>query len=228
VVYTRELGDTSLTFIVSGMLWRNSMIMQDEETGTLWSHVTGEALEGPLVGRKLRVVPSVQTSWERWHTAHPRSEVLAKESPIEGSPYASYFADPDRAGIFPVRFLEGVLPAKEMVVGVAKGTDAVAIAWKKLAAEELVEVELGGEPVIVKVAADGGAVAFVARWQGRELDFQRTEQGWKDTATGSTWDLDRGECRAGELAGAHLPRIPARDAFWFAWSVFYPHTELVK
>ena len=71
MVYARSLGDTTLTLIVSGKLWRNSLIMMDEETKSLWSHVSGEALSGPLAGRRLESIPSVQTTWKEWVAAHP-------------------------------------------------------------------------------------------------------------------------------------------------------------
>ncbi len=71
MVYAREIDDTQLTLIVSGKLWRNSMIMQDEQTGSLWSHVTGVCLEGEYQGKTLEQVPSVQTTWAEWQAAHP-------------------------------------------------------------------------------------------------------------------------------------------------------------
>jgi len=46
VIYARRVGDRTLTFIVSGKLWRDSLIMMDRETRTLWSHVAGEAIHG--------------------------------------------------------------------------------------------------------------------------------------------------------------------------------------
>ena len=51
MVYARSFGKQTITLLVSGKLWRNSLIMQDEETGTLWSHVSGEGLDGPHKGR---------------------------------------------------------------------------------------------------------------------------------------------------------------------------------
>ena len=53
MVYARTLGSQSYTFQVSGMLWRNSLIMRDRETGSLWSHVTGEGLSGPAKSKRL-------------------------------------------------------------------------------------------------------------------------------------------------------------------------------
>ena len=55
------MNGKELTFMVSGMLWRDSLVMQDRETETLWSHVTGEAIRGPL---KLRIL-----AWCVWLTS---------------------------------------------------------------------------------------------------------------------------------------------------------------
>ena len=45
-MYARDLDGKTLTLGVSGKLIRNSLVMFDRETDTLWSHLTGEALEG--------------------------------------------------------------------------------------------------------------------------------------------------------------------------------------
>ena len=47
-----------------------------------------------------------------------------------------------------------------------------------------------------------------------------------DSETGSAWSLD-GQARSGPLAGARMEAIPeAYVAFWFAWAIFHPDTEL--
>ena len=62
MVYVREIDGEPVTFVISGKLWRNSMTMIDEESGSLWSHITGEALDGPLAGTQLVQLPAVQTT----------------------------------------------------------------------------------------------------------------------------------------------------------------------
>lgn len=186
MVYARSLGDTTLTLIVSGKLWRNSLIMLDEQTQTLWSHVSGEALSGPLAGRRLETIPSVQTTWKEWVAAHPDTRVLRKPVEIRSSRYAGYMNDPRRVGIFRTFWLQDVMPAKTLVHGVATDLDAVAIADSSLSAGAEKTIELGDETVTIFRAADGGVRARDS--EGRE--------------------------------------IPVRAAYWFAWSAFYPHTEV--
>jgi hypothetical protein len=159
VVYARSLGDTTLTLIVSGKLWRNSLIMMDEETKTLWSHVSGEALSGPLAGRQLEAIPSVQTTWQEWVAAHPETRVLKKPEEIRSSRYAGYMNDPQRVGIFRTFWLQDVMPAKTLVHGVATELYAVAIADSGLAAGATRDVAVGEDNVTFFRAADGGVHA---------------------------------------------------------------------
>ena len=45
-MYARKVDNRTLTFGVSGLLVRNSLVMYDRETGSLWSHLSGKALDG--------------------------------------------------------------------------------------------------------------------------------------------------------------------------------------
>ena len=64
-------------FCVSGMLWNRSLVLKDLETGTLWSHILGEAMRGELKGERLEVLPAVITPWSDWRKEHPKTTVLS-------------------------------------------------------------------------------------------------------------------------------------------------------
>jgi hypothetical protein len=216
VVYARTVGRRTSTFIVSGKLWRNSLIMQDLETDSLWSHVTGEALHGTAAGRRLEVIPSVQTTWDAWVREHPKTKVLKKDRSITSSAYESYFKDPDRIGMFRARWLMEKMPGKALVHGVARGPHALAAADATL--EDLVTATLGEDTVVLRRGADGGVRAFLAEIDGESLELESASSGaLVDRATGSTWDLDRGIGLTGPLAGRELEELPVTTAYWFAW-----------
>jgi hypothetical protein len=189
-VYAREVAGRELTFLVSGKLWRNSLIMQDEETGTLWSHITGEALEGELAGMTLEVVESVQADWQRWRDRHPQTRLLVKDTDITGSRYADYLDDPERTGLFRAQWLTGRLPGKTLVYGIHDGPRAAAVTDDFLVDGRAREIELGDRTVHVRRGEDGGVRA------------------WHATGDGQTEPID------------------VLEVFWFAWSGFYPHTEV--
>jgi uncharacterized protein YbaR (Trm112 family) len=160
LVYDRRVKGKTLTLLVSGKLWRNSLVMQDVETGSLWSHVSGEALDGPLKGEQLTVLPAVQTTWERWGAAHPDTLVLHKPGAVEGSRYAEYAEDPGRFGLFRTRQQLGRLPGKALVHGISIGDHAIAVDDRKLEAGGWLELELAGEKVTVHRGPDGGVRAW--------------------------------------------------------------------
>ncbi len=168
MVYARTVADTDLTLIVSGKLWRNSMIMMDEETGSLWSHVTGKCLEGEHAGTVLEVVPSVQTTWAEWRDDHPDTRVLAKSEAITSSRYQSYYDDPERTGLFRAQWLMERLPGKTLVHGVTVGPHALAVTDERMDAGRPVEGELGGVAVTLRLDPDGG-VRAVRNDTGEEL-----------------------------------------------------------
>jgi hypothetical protein len=160
VVYARRVGERELTFIVSGMLWRDSLIMMDRETETLWSHVTGEALQGPLKERRLEAVPAVHTTWKKWFAAHPDTLVLAKDEPVEGSPYEAYQNDPERFGLSRARRAVEKFPGKALVHGAVVDGSAVAITDGALKETKERETKVAGRKILFRRSADGGIRAF--------------------------------------------------------------------
>lgn len=67
MVYARRLKNGRVLDLgVSGALYRDALVMYDRETGSYWSQITGQAIRGPLVGEKLRHLPSVVTTWGEW------------------------------------------------------------------------------------------------------------------------------------------------------------------
>jgi hypothetical protein len=229
VVYARRHAGRSLSFIVSGKLWRNSLIMQDRETGTLWSHVTGEAIHGVLAGARLEMLASVQATWKEWSARHPETLLLRKRGPVRGSRYEDYARDPSKFGIFRSARAVRRLPGKSIVYGVARAGKAVAIAGSALEGEGLLHRKIGDEAVLFVRGRDGGVRAFRARAGDRELRFRKETATGKlrEEATGSLFDAETGRCLEGALAGSLLEEIPVQVAYWFAWSSFYPDSEVV-
>jgi hypothetical protein len=75
-IYDRRVDGRELTFENSGALWRDTLVLRDMETGTLWSAGTGVALFGPLAGRELKPVPAIYTSARAWARAFPDSTYM--------------------------------------------------------------------------------------------------------------------------------------------------------
>ncbi len=170
-MHARQVGDQTLTFSVSGKLWRNSLVMQDKETGSLWSHVTGECLEGEYLGTQLEMIPVVQTTWRQWSADHPATRVLEKDEEIKSSQYEGYFADPERTGLFRTVWLQDRLPGKSLVHGLLLGTHGLAVTDAALVAGKPVEVQLDDVKIRVTRGADGG-VRAVRKDTGAEVQVR--------------------------------------------------------
>jgi len=85
-VYARRSEDQVLTFDFGYGLINDNLLLTDRETRSVWSQLTGRAVSGPLTGRPLEVIPSLQTTWGLWLAMHPTSRVMIDDDET-GRPY---------------------------------------------------------------------------------------------------------------------------------------------
>ena len=231
-MYARDVNGKTLTFGVSGKLIRNSLVMFDRETGTLWSHLTGEALAGPLLGQHLSQVVSEQTVWGRWRAQHPTTLILDVGDPIdvEFDPYANYYTAPS-AGILGRKRSDDRLPIKEKVIGVRLGGEVKAYSFTALARDRVVNDAVGGVPLVVIFDGPSQSGAVYRRdVTGRLLTFTPGPAALSmiDQETGSSWDGLSGKATAGADAGMELEQVAITYSFWFGWVDFYPNTGVYR
>jgi hypothetical protein len=245
VAYDRRLGDRVLDFGTSGMLYKSALVMYDRQTESLWSHFTAQAIIGHLAGQDLDVYPVAIVSWADWREAHPDGLVLSRDTGHERdygrNPYPGYDDIDSPAFLFEGE-VDDRLAAKERVIGIESDGDAVAVRLDELADRGVLDVEVGGNDVVVwlepgtasaldtaSVAAGkdvGASGVFVPVADGQELSFTSTDDGFVDDRTGSRWNV-LGQAVDGPLAGAALDPVVHVDTFWFAWGSFLPETRIV-
>ena len=73
-LYSRRVDDRDLTFISTG-----EDRIRDEQTGTMWSMSTGEAIEGDLEGERLEVHLGMLSYTNAWESFFPTSVRLPEE-----------------------------------------------------------------------------------------------------------------------------------------------------
>src|SRR5690348_8409103 len=82
------------TFGVSGLLYRRNVVFYDVETGSLWSQLLSEAVAGPLAGKRLKLLPSENSTWGAWKILHSDTQVLSFATGVQRDyhedPYSSY------------------------------------------------------------------------------------------------------------------------------------------
>ncbi len=226
-MYAREIEDRILTFGVSGNLILNALVMYDRQTDSLWSQFLGEAVEGPLAGAKLELVSSRLTRWSAWKEEYPDTFVLDTMGPVSDQ-YAPYYAD-GRSGVLGQSHFDGRLGSKDLVVGIAGQANQKAYAHSDLARMPVLHDTFEGSDIVV--ALDVGTrstSAFLSSLDGMNLTFSQASspREMTDAETGSVWNKLSGVAIGGPLKGKRLTPYPSFDAFWFAWTDFYPDTEL--
>jgi hypothetical protein len=228
-VYAREVEGRTLTFGVSGKLVRNSLVMFDRQTGSLWSHLTGESISGPLNGKRLQQLSSSQTTWGLWLKEHPNTVLLQADRSDVQDPYQSYYSGSD-TGIISVKRTDNRLPAKERIVGIRLGGEVKAYDFSALARDRVVNDQVGGTPLVI--VFDGGSesgAVYRSDPGGTLLKFSPAKGVLQMTeAGGSVWDGLTGAALSGPLAGQVLEPVPITYSFWFGWADFYPNTEVYR
>jgi hypothetical protein len=77
-VYSREIDGQPLTLVPSGWTYKNTFVLYDRETGTLWYPYRRGlmGIQGQYFKRWLPRLDSEDTLWRKWRNDHPESRVL--------------------------------------------------------------------------------------------------------------------------------------------------------
>lgn len=212
-MYRRKLDDKVLSFGHAGILFENSFIMYDRETESLWVHVTGEAADGPLKGKKLEFMPSTVTTWANWKRNYPFTLVLPG---YRRGGFMGTYVGPFQSDILGLAVLVK-LKAKLYPYGV-------------LERQNLVNDEFNDAKVVVYYSPDDATgIAWRRELDGRVLAFEKSErkdaQGnvlLRDKETGSLWSWLRGEAVEGEFKGRKLRQLLYNPILNDRFVAFYP------
>jgi hypothetical protein len=234
VAFERRAAGRLLDFGTSGRLYADNLVMYDRQTESLWPQLTGQASVGVLTGTQLKAIPMGTVGWTDFLAAHPDALVLTRDTghdrPYGQNPYVGY-DDPTGGLLFALGPEDTRLAVKERVVGIRAGTDTLALRRSRIAERGVVPVTVGGTELVVWHRAgqlsaldrrdiadshDIGTIGvFEPRADGRLLTFEPAEEGFRDHATGSMWDV-LGRAVSGPLEGERLPPHTHLDTFWFA------------
>jgi hypothetical protein len=185
----------------------------------------------------LEVLPNALTTWAAWLADHPDTTVLSNNTGVypaetyrpEGDSKSFYFSYRNRTDtMFPVADRDERLATKDQVFGLIFNNSPKAYALTDLAQSPVLNDTVGGQSVVI-VTPDQGAGP---RAYNRDSHvFQAGAPGVNGAFTlvdesGVAWTTEEDALVSTADGSQMLDRLPSRDALWFGWFAFNPHTEL--
>ena len=214
--------------------------MYDHQTRSLWSHITGEAIQGALKGKRLKTLAAMpQIAWKTWRTNYPKTRVLSV--PSQGGMhesqnrdvYADYHAS-RRTGVSGMDYTDNRLPNKSLVLGVQVADKNGVVHYRaypltQFEEKSLINDTLSGVPLLVFHDKDSFATAVFTRAVDDNVrTFTPQDSYFAQDNSGTRWNLIRGEATAGKDKGVRLERLPAVNIYWFAWARYHPETTIYR
>ena len=208
--------------------WRGGVMVVRGSDGTLWSALSGRALDGPKKGERLERQPSFQTDWGYWLMLHPESTAYnlydGNKYPIADLP--TELSSDARATMGRV---DSRLKPETLVIGVE--TANLIKAYPLDTTQERAcfgDMEHGVALAIFWYGPTRSAVAFSTAFKAQNLRFYADDSSpetapFKDKETGSRWTL-AGRAVDGPLRGEELGWVNSVQCKWYAWSAEFPQT----
>jgi len=206
-------------------LYDGVSLLWDEETESLWHHISGEALAGPMKGSRLPIFNLLQMTAKMALEAHPDLEIAISDRPIRGGG-TRRSVDSERELN---KFFKGTIAKEDdrrptMEIGVGLWNDEVRVYYPVSAIRDadgvLIDDMGGGHRVAIYLDPETGTpLAFYttaesARWEGDELHFD-----------------DSTMLRDGVLLDADGKRVEVTRPLqlftrWYGWALMHPDTRI--
>ena len=205
--------------------------MTDEETGSWWQQVSGEAIQGALKGNKLENVYTDELTFGEWKRENPDGRVLRPDAQILAADKYESADWEAQVAKMPVRIgdkLDTTLEPRTLVVGINVNGKAKAYPFSAIEKQSPILDLVGGRAIVVLLGADKKSVrAFERKIDGRTLEFFVKPETSEivDAETGSVWDFS-GKATSGEMAGKQLAPVQVLKDYWFDWKNYNPETQL--
>ena len=219
-----------MSFRLAGINNQN-FIMQDRETGSWWQQVSGEAILGPLKGKRLTRVFHDELTFRAWSREMPGGRVLVPAADTAWKRFSDRWEE--HTARAPVRVhaaLDPRLEPRAVILGVDLGGEAKAYPQSRVLAQAPLHDRVGDRPIVLVLGPDGVSVrAYEARLGGRQLELVKPAEGPSgevlDLSMGSRWNF-QGRAISGPLTGGQLTPVYLLKDYWFDWQTYHPGTGL--
>jgi uncharacterized protein DUF3179 len=233
-VWEATVNGQVLHFHLAGINNQN-FIMRDEETGSWWQQVTGEAIYGPLKGQKLRSFFHDELTFGLWKQEKPNGRVLRPDEAIARAGKYAPANWEERMTKVPVTTsaaFDKALEPRALVIGITINKASRAYPFDALLKQSPIVDEPDRVPIILVLADDKKSVrGFETMIDGRKLELLQKPNlsplRLVDAETASEWDFS-GKAVSGPLAGKQLKKVALLNDYWFDWKAYNPGTTLYQ
>jgi len=224
IVWNRVLDGRSLTFRLAGIHDGNALL-RDEQTESVWQQSTGEAIFGPLRGKRMELMYSDELSYGLWRAENPGGSIL---KPVERFTWLYRNQGWEKfVEQFPAVMdtSETGVGARELVFGVATACASKAFLAGVVVSAGLIQDRVGEDPVLLLVGPDNLSVrAFRVPVN---TTFLRNGKTITDAETSSVWNFS-GCATQGSRTGERLEALGVVRQYWFDWRLYHPATEVYR
>lgn len=222
--WNRLLKGNETTFGVSGLLYNTNLIPYDRATGSNWSQILNESVNGQLLGEEANLIMLFETDWKTWKTLYPNSKVANTNTGFSRtygtSPYGDYNTNNDRF-LFPVA-KDSRLPSKERVLAIVDQGFAKAYRFESFASNHIINDSFQGNNYMI-VGNQNFIVSYLLEGDKAGLEFEYVYNGSEillNDNEGTEWNVF-GEAISGPRTGQVLQSAASFMGFWFSIPAFY-------
>src|SRR3954447_2464295 len=149
--------------------------MQDDETGSWWQQISGEAIQGPLRGHRLINVYSDELSFEVWKRENPAGRVLRPDPKVlaeDKYESADWEAQVARMPVRVTAMPDAALEPRTLIIGIEINGESKAYPFSAILKQYPILDIVGGRHVVILLGDDKKSVrAFDRTVDARSLEF---------------------------------------------------------
>lgn len=224
------------TFGTSGLLYNSNLLLYDRASVGLWSQMLEQSIRGTDIRRIPDKLLSVETTWGTWKAMYPETILLSEDTGISRNyndyPYGTYRED--LRLLFPVNNMDDDrLHRKERVLGINVGSDSRVYLVDNFPGNVGVINDVVGDMQVVVAGSSSSGMNFGVVFNRQladctVLDFTAVQDKLPivmQDNEGNEWDIF-GTALSGKRTGQRLQKTNSYIAYWFAWTAFFPGTDI--
>ena len=203
------------------------MVMADRQTNSIWSHLDGDVIEGPLAGIGMDFIPLIHTTWEEWQTLHPETTVISYDTEFQAQYRSVTLGMPNGRFARELQTVDDRLLSEALVLGVMVEDAFVAYPVAELEQTSGVLNEtVAGIPIVVFYDVDNNAaIAFSRVVDGEEAQFELVPGESflaRDSVSDALWDFEGHSVSE----DSSLEFVTSYLSEWYGWSAYHPATTI--